>query len=177
MTSSPYDYEIDELQLIDIAPPFWRISEKILSRQLSMLETERELAWEKKRHQMRMHERKRELTIESPNELSYEDLNELKKVALSLGLCLMKKKVQVAENDTVPRNQSSNGGERACRNGKASPATEPPSPRVPVCGLCRAFDKPMKTRTRTGTRENPQQVKTKLRHWAQLVACSVMHSS
>ncbi|KAI3814989.1 hypothetical protein L1987_14639 [Smallanthus sonchifolius] len=70
--------------------------------------------------------------------------------------------VQAAENDqsmcsasinTVRRNRSSNGGERACRNGKASPATEPPSPRVPVCGLCRVFRKTNKNHTRTGTRK------------------------
>ncbi|KAI3712055.1 hypothetical protein L1987_70604 [Smallanthus sonchifolius] len=53
-----------------------------------------------------------------------------------------------ASINTVRRNRSTNGGERACRNGMASPATEPPSPRVPVCGLCRAFRKTNKNHSR-----------------------------
>ncbi|XP_076952186.1 uncharacterized protein LOC143625835 [Bidens hawaiensis] len=77
-SSTPYDSENEERQLIDSVPPFWRNSKKMFSRQLSMLDSERELAWERKRHQMRMQERKKELTIENTDELSDEDLNELK---------------------------------------------------------------------------------------------------
>lgn len=74
-STSPYDSEIEEPRRIQSLRPLK--SRKILSRQLSMSETERDLAWEKKRHQMRMQEQKR-LNIENSNELSDEDLNELK---------------------------------------------------------------------------------------------------
>ncbi|KVH93009.1 uncharacterized protein At1g15400-like [Cynara cardunculus var. scolymus] len=74
--------------------------------------------------------------------------------------------VQTAENDqsmcskttigsinTIRRNRSNNSGERPHRTGKASPATEPPSPRVPVCGFCSAFVKVNKTQTQTASRK------------------------
>ncbi|QCE08902.1 MAPK kinase substrate protein At1g80180-like [Vigna unguiculata] len=35
----------------------------------------------------------------------------------------------------------SNGGTRAYRTGKVSPAIEPPSPRLSACGFCAAFGK------------------------------------
>ncbi|CAJ1955106.1 unnamed protein product [Sphenostylis stenocarpa] len=35
----------------------------------------------------------------------------------------------------------SNGGPRAYRTGKVSPAIEPPSPRLSACGFCTAFGK------------------------------------
>jgi len=35
----------------------------------------------------------------------------------------------------------SNGGARAYRTGKVSPAIEPPSPRLSACGFCAAFGK------------------------------------
>ncbi|OAY52846.1 uncharacterized protein At1g15400 [Manihot esculenta] len=44
---------------------------------------------------------------------------------------------------TIERSRS-NGGQRAYRTGKVSPAVEPPSPRVSACGFCGAFGKPAK---------------------------------
>ncbi|KAJ9190056.1 hypothetical protein P3X46_001290 [Hevea brasiliensis] len=41
---------------------------------------------------------------------------------------------------TIERSRS-NGGQRAYRTGKVSPAIEPPSPRVSACGFCGAFGK------------------------------------
>lgn len=45
-------------------------------------------------------------------------------------------KPTIGSINTIRRNRSGNGG--------ASPAIEPPSPRVPVCGLCSGFSKPNK---------------------------------
>ncbi|CAK9146440.1 unnamed protein product [Ilex paraguariensis] len=42
----------------------------------------------------------------------------------------------------------SNGGGRAFRTGKVSPAIEPPSPKVSACGFCSAFGKHEKTHRR-----------------------------
>ncbi|XP_043817628.1 MAPK kinase substrate protein At1g80180-like isoform X1 [Manihot esculenta] len=51
---------------------------------------------------------------------------------------------------TIERSRS-NGGQRAYRTGKVSPAIEPPSPRVSACGFCSAFGKPTKNhRKRAG---------------------------
>ncbi|KAI3742905.1 hypothetical protein L1987_60603 [Smallanthus sonchifolius] len=184
-TTSPYDYEIDELQLIDIAPPFWRISKKILSQQLSMLETQRDLAWEKKRHQMRMQELKRELTIENPNELSDEDLNELKG-CIELGFVFNEEQGGQSLANTFPALDL-----YFAVNRLASPTGSPrstSSSRSNFAGFGSLSSKSLGEESSSlvsnedpwkicGPGENPQQVKTKLRHWAQLVVCSVMHSS
>lgn len=47
---------------------------------------------------------------------------------------------------TIDRSRS-NGG-RGYRNGRVSPALEPPSPRVSACGLCGAFGNSNKSRRR-----------------------------
>ncbi|CAH1425615.1 uncharacterized protein At1g15400 [Lactuca sativa] len=56
-------------------------------------------------------------------------------------------KTTIQSINTVRRNRSNNGGERA------STATEPSSPRIPVCGFCSAFGKSNKTHTRTVSRK------------------------
>ncbi|XP_021806005.1 MAPK kinase substrate protein At1g80180-like [Prunus avium] len=43
--------------------------------------------------------------------------------------------------NTVSRSRS-NGGGRGYRTGKVTPAIEPPSPKVSVCGFCGGFGKP-----------------------------------
>ncbi|XP_059644150.1 uncharacterized protein At1g15400-like [Cornus florida] len=53
----------------------------------------------------------------------------------------------VGSISTLDRSRS-NGGERAFRTDKVSPAIEPPSPKVSACGFCSAFGKPDKTRRR-----------------------------
>ncbi|XP_057514694.1 uncharacterized protein At1g15400-like [Actinidia eriantha] len=50
-------------------------------------------------------------------------------------------------NNTIDQSRS-NGGGRAFRTGKVSPAIEPPSPRVSACGFCSALGKKDKTRCR-----------------------------
>ncbi|KAI3716281.1 hypothetical protein L6452_23509 [Arctium lappa] len=62
-------------------------------------------------------------------------------------------KTAIGSINTIRRSRSNNGGERSFCTGKASPATEPPSPRVPVCGFCSAFKKANKTQTRTASRK------------------------
>ncbi|KAJ8755840.1 hypothetical protein K2173_024385 [Erythroxylum novogranatense] len=53
---------------------------------------------------------------------------------------------------TFERNRS-NGGQRGYRNGKVSPAIEPPSPKVSACGLCKAFGKPPKNHQKRGVQD------------------------
>lgn len=52
--------------------------------------------------------------------------------------------------NTVERSRS-NGGGRGYRTGRVSPAIEPPSPKVSVCGFCSAFRKPTNKNRRTRT--------------------------
>ncbi|KAK9078269.1 hypothetical protein SSX86_002326 [Deinandra increscens subsp. villosa] len=55
-------------------------------------------------------------------------------------------KTTIRSVNTDQRNRSKNGGD--CAPKAPVPATEPASPRVRVCGLCRAFGKRNETRTR-----------------------------
>ncbi|KAK9068871.1 hypothetical protein SSX86_012987 [Deinandra increscens subsp. villosa] len=181
-SSSPYVSKVNELQLVEHVPPFGKNSKKILTRQTSMLETERELAWEKKRHQMRKQERKRD---ENHNELSDEDLDELKG-CIELGFVFNEEKGGQSLANTLPaldhyfavnRLGSPTGSPRAAS-----------SSRPDLVGFRSASSKSFDERSLALVSnedswkictpgDNPQQVKTKLRHWAQLVACSVKQSS
>lgn len=75
-TTSPGESETEELQRLEHAPPFWR-SRKRLSKQLSMCETPRDIAWEKRRRQILRQERKKD-SVNDTEDLTDEDLNELK---------------------------------------------------------------------------------------------------
>ena len=66
----------EELQHMPLAPPAWK-SRKRLSKQLSMCETPRDIAWEKRRRQILLQERRRN-GIHDSDDLTDEDLNELK---------------------------------------------------------------------------------------------------
>ena len=72
----PGSSESEELQRLVQAPPFWGANKR-LSKQLSMMETKRELKWEKRRRQILRHGRRRGgvLYLE---DLTDEDFHELK---------------------------------------------------------------------------------------------------
>ena len=78
-SSSSGDSEPEELQLIERAPPFWRNPRgKKLSKQLSMCETPRDIAWDRRRRQILQQERKKNGINNENDYLTDEDLNELK---------------------------------------------------------------------------------------------------
>lgn len=78
-SSSSGDSEPEELQLIERAPPFWRNPRgKKLSKQLSMCETCRDIAWDRRRRQILQQERKKNGIHNENDYLTDEDLNELK---------------------------------------------------------------------------------------------------
>ncbi|KAI3663987.1 hypothetical protein L6452_45220 [Arctium lappa] len=184
-SSSPYESEIEEVeQCVENAPMFWSTPKKILSKQLSMIETRRDLAWEKKRQQMLMQERRRGASMMDLSELCDEDLNELKG-CIELGFGFNEEKggqsltntfpaldlyfaVNRLGSPTSPSSASSSGSRfspfgslssKSLEGSTSSFSSEDSSPKIYSAG------------------EDPQQVKTKLRHWAQAVACSVMQSS
>lgn len=70
--------ETEELQRLENAPPFWRNkSSKRLSKQLSMCELPRNIAWERRRRQFLCQERRKN-GINETEDLTDEDLHELK---------------------------------------------------------------------------------------------------
>ncbi|KAF5739543.1 hypothetical protein HS088_TW12G00749 [Tripterygium wilfordii] len=177
-SSSPslYDSEVDqELERMPLVPSFWK-NKKRLSKQLSMCETPRDIAWEKRRRQMLRQERRKNGIINS-EDLTDEDLHELKGcIELGFGfkeeqghkLCntLPALDLYFAVNRqlspspvSTPRSRASTSSLDARSFSFGSPRSESDSWKICSPG------------------DNPQQVKTKLKHWAQAVACSVMQSS
>lgn len=70
--------EVDELQRMPLAPTLWK-NKKRLSKQLSMCETPRDIAWERRRRQILRQERKKSNDMnDSDQYLTDEDLHELK---------------------------------------------------------------------------------------------------
>ncbi|CAH2038535.1 unnamed protein product [Thlaspi arvense] len=75
-SSSLYDSEAEELQKMSLEPPRVK-AKKRLSKQLSMLETRRDIAWERRRRQMVHHIESKQIN-EGGEDLTDEDLSELK---------------------------------------------------------------------------------------------------
>lgn len=201
LTTSEND---QELQGLEHAPPFWRPSNhrKRLSKQLSMCETPRDKAWERRRRQIMRQERMKKMALDNSSgdqdNLTDDDLNELKGcIELGFGfneldqdqqrqLCntlpaldlyfAVNRQVSPVSTPT-PMNSSSSrlslgggggGGDQSSSRSLGSRSSSFDSPGSDsdnnIWKICSPGD-------------NPQQVKTKLRHWAQAVACSVMQSS
>ncbi|CAI0433906.1 unnamed protein product [Linum tenue] len=156
-------------------------SKKCLSKQLSMCETPRDVAWERRRRQILSQERRKRgiPVMESSEDLTDEDLNELKG-CIELGFGFNEEKGQhltntfpaldlyFAVNRQLSPSPVSTPNRRSLERQQTldSPKSDPEKDWKicnPVWGVWDAGD-------------HPDQVKTKLRHWAQAVACSVMQS-
>ncbi|XP_075087596.1 uncharacterized protein LOC107772521 [Nicotiana tabacum] len=217
VSSSPSssESERDELQLLEHAPPFWR-NRKRLSKQLSMCETPRDIAWEKHRRQILLQERRKQ-GIHDPGDLTDENLNELKGcIELGFGfneeegqrLCstLPALDLYFAVNrqySTSPISSHSSKSLLPSPAGSSSSSTSLGgrsssfgSLRSDSADAWRNFSPDMAFLLRKRLSlldkvnkmtiksvlliicagDDPQQVKTKLRHWAHAVACSVMQS-
>ncbi|GAB2277605.1 hypothetical protein Dimus_012313 [Dionaea muscipula] len=187
-SSTPETSEHEELQkqLVQ-APPFWK-SNKKLSKQLSMCETARDTAWEKRRRQMLRQERRKN-GIAPDDHLTDEDLHELKG-SIELGFGFQEEALvgglQQRLCNTLPAldlyfavNRQLSASPVSTPRGGTSLASTPLGAR----SSSSSFDSPCPSprgddswRCSPAPGDDPQQVKTKLRHWAQAVACSVMQS-
>ncbi|XAR54515.1 hypothetical protein NMG60_11029671 [Bertholletia excelsa] len=183
LSTSSLESENDELQMLWHAPSFWR-NQSWLSNQLSIYETSRNIAWERRRRQILDQERKRNGMADS-DDLTDEDFNELKgSIELGFGfneedgqkLCstLPALDLYFAVNRqllTIPiLSPNSEGSSSFASLGNNSSSLE---------GHSSSFDSPRSDSESWKIccpGDNPQQVKVKLRHWAQAVACSVMQS-
>lgn len=159
------------------APPLWK--KRSLSKQLSMREVPRNIAWERRRRQLRRR---------SDEDLTDEDLNELKGcIELGFGfnaeegqrLCTTIPALDLyfAVNRhflTSPLTSPSSGA-RPPQFGSPYAPTPPKTLSHQSC----SFEKPVADSDSwkiLSPGDDPQQVKTRLRHWAQAVACSVLQS-
>lgn len=193
-SSSASESEAEELQMrLDHAPPFWK-NKKMLSKQLSMRETPRDIAWERRRRQMLEQETKKSriatnVINECDDCLTDEDLSELRgSIELGFGF----------NEDGIKESV----GKRLCntlpaldlyfavnRQFATSPMTSPscshrssPSFSSSTSSTSSSFTGGSPSVGSPNSEDSwklcspgdsPQQVKTKLRHWAQAVACSV----
>ncbi|XP_016705719.1 uncharacterized protein [Gossypium hirsutum] len=169
--SSPLcDSKTEQLQRMRLKPPPLMIDKKFLYKQLSMFETSR------RRRQILRQERKKEGIIVSENGLTDEDLYELKG-CIELGFGFNEEAAQKLCN-TLPALDLYFAVNRQLPP-LPSPQSQSCSPSPPSVG----YISPCVESPRSEldwkiyiSGDNPQQVKTKLRHWAQAVACSLMQS-
>jgi hypothetical protein len=188
-SSSSSSDENEELQRLVHAPPFWRSSaKKRLSKQLSMCEVPRDIAWERRRRQYLRQERRRNGIQQEAEHLTDEDLDELKGcIELGFGfnesegqrLCTTIPALDLyfAVNRQLsisPISSPNSCGSAPSPLGCVSTSTTAIGTRSSSCGSPRSESDAWKI---CNPGDDPQQVKTKLRHWAQAVACSVMQSS
>ncbi|KAM7250846.1 hypothetical protein ACFE04_022729 [Oxalis oulophora] len=166
--------EKEELQHMPLAPP--RLKNKRLSKQLSMCETTRDIAWERRRRQIIRQERRKSLMNESEF-LTDEDLSELKG-CIELGFGFNEEEGQRLCN-TLPALDLLFGVNRQLSPSPVSTPHSAGSSSTPLGDRSFSFEsaKSDDSWKICSPGDNPNQVKTKLRHWAQAVACSVMQSS
>ncbi|XP_022747031.1 uncharacterized protein LOC111296822 [Durio zibethinus] len=176
-STSLRESETEDLQRMPLVPSPLMKNKRCLSKQLSMCETSRDIAWERRRRQILRQERGKNGIIVT-NGLTDEDLHELKG-CIELGFGFKEEEGQQLCNtlpaldlyfavnrqlspSPVSTPQSGGSSFTSSLGGWSSSFGSPRS--EPDWKICSPGD-------------NPQQVKTKLRHWAQAVACSVMQSS
>ncbi|XP_004495610.1 uncharacterized protein [Cicer arietinum] len=166
----PSDTE-EELQHMTLAPVAWK-NRKRLSKQLSMCEKPRDIAWERRRRQ----ERRRSIVNDCVcDDITDEDLHELKG-CIELGFGFNEEDGQRLCN-TLPALDLYFAVNRGL---SPSPVSTPQSRASSLGGRSSSFGSPRSDADSwkiCSPGDDPELVKTKLRHWAQAVACSVMQSS
>ncbi|KAL2536811.1 hypothetical protein Fot_18202 [Forsythia ovata] len=154
--TSSFESEMEELRRLEDAPPFWKNPKaKRLSKQLSMLETPRDIAWEK-----------------------HEDLSELKG-CIELGFGFNEEQGQKLCNTLPALDLYFAVNRQFSMSPMESPNSTESAP--PLGGRSTSFGSPRSDSADSwkicSPGDDPQHVKTKLRHWAQAVACSLRQSS
>ncbi|KAK4776569.1 hypothetical protein SAY86_005257 [Trapa natans] len=165
-----------ELERMPLASPRWKRNKKWLSKQLSMRETRRDVAWERRRRQILGQERRD--GVDSEGTITDEDLNELKG-SIELGFGFKEEDGQKLCN-TLPaldlyfavNRQLSPSPVSTPKSIASSSSSSAGSSMGAWSSSLGSFD----TWRICNPGDDPQHVKTKLRHWAQAVACSVMQS-
>lgn len=164
------------------APPLWT-KKRSLSKQLSIREVPRNIAWERRRRQFRQQERRK-----NDEDLTDEDLNELKGcIELGFGfnaeeghrLCTTIPALDLyfaVNRQFLTSPLTSPVAAASARPPPPPPGSPAPMPTTLTLHSCSFAGDSDDSRKILGTGDDPQHVKTKLRHWAQAVACSVMQA-
>ncbi|KAJ1413876.1 hypothetical protein SESBI_19370 [Sesbania bispinosa] len=157
----------EELQQVALAEPAWK-KKKHLSKQLSMCGTPGDIAWERRRRQIHRQERRRN-SINDSDDLTDEDLHELRG-CIELGFGFNEEDGQTLCN-TLPALDLYFAVTDSCQLALY--------PHLiiavhPLLGALAVLILNLGKICSPG--DDPAHVKTKLRHWAQAVACSVMQS-
>lgn len=174
---------LPEVRTVATTPEASQKPKQRLSKQLSMCETPRDVAWERRRRQMIMIQEKKLLhkgvsvNLSEQTKLTDEDLNELKG-SIELGFGFNEEAGQKLCNTlpaldlyfAVHRQLSPLPSPSSSRSSSASASTFSNS--IP-CSPKKTDSDSLKILC---PGDNPQQMKERLRHWAQAVACSVMQS-
>ncbi|ESQ36000.1 hypothetical protein EUTSA_v10009929mg [Eutrema salsugineum] len=176
-SSSLCESEAEELQKMPLEPPRIK-AKKRLSKQLSMLETRRDIAWERRRRQM-LHHLERKQINEGGDDLTDEDLSELKG-SIELGFGFNEEQGQqltttlpaldlyfAVNRQISPVSTPGSGGSSSSRSTSFGDRSSSFGSHISDSSDGLKFMSPG---------DDPQQVKTRLRHWAQAVACSVIQS-
>ncbi|KAF5462827.1 hypothetical protein F2P56_018803 [Juglans regia] len=164
-----------ELRCMPLTPTPWK-SHKRLSKQLSMCETSRDKEWERRRRQFLRQERKKN-GINDYDDLTDEDLHELKG-CIELGFGFNEEEGQKLCSTLPALDLYFAVNRQLSMSSVSTPRSREPS--SPVASRSSTSESPRSDSDSwkiCSPGDDPQQVKTKLRHWAQAVACSVMQSS
>lgn len=167
----------EELRHMVLTPSSLFNRRKKLTKQLSLCETPRDAAWEKRRRQFQLTQRRRNGVEETdqpgamPRRISDEDLHELKG-CIDLGFGFNEEDGQGLTN-TLPALDLYFAVNRQFSPSPVSTPSGSSSGRRSSSFTSPKSDSDWKI---CNPGDDPQQVKTKLRHWAQAVACSVKQS-
>ncbi|KAG5232650.1 PRA1 family protein [Salix suchowensis] len=150
LSSSLNSSDSEDLERMPLAPLAWK-SKKYLSKQLSMCETRRDRAWERRRHLKEL-----KGCIELGFGFKEEEGQKLTNTLPALDLYFaVNRQLSPSPVSTPQSGESSSSSAMGTRSSSfGSPKGDPD------WKICSPGD-------------DPKQVKTKLRHWAQAVACSV----
>ncbi|KAL3728072.1 hypothetical protein ACJRO7_032770 [Eucalyptus globulus] len=162
--------DLEELQRMPLVPPRWK-NRKRLTKQLSMCETPRDIAWEKRRRQI--------LRKSGLGDITDEDLNELKG-SIELGFGFKEEDGQKLCNTLPALDLYFAVNRQLSLSPVSTPQSQGLSSPTSPGGRSSSFDSPTSDPDAwkiCNPGDDPQHVKTKLRHWAQAVACSLMQSS
>ncbi|EOY11043.1 hypothetical protein QUC31_009708 [Theobroma cacao] len=176
-STSLCDSETEDLQRMPLVPSQLMKNKRCLSKQLSMCETSRDIAWEKRRRQILRQERGKNGIIVT-NGLTDEDLHELKG-CIELGFGFKEEEGQKLCNTLPALDLYFAVNRQLSPSPVSTPQSGGSSSTSSLGGRSSSFGSPTSESDWKicSPGDNPQQVKTKLRHWAQAVACSVMQSS
>ncbi|KAL1531529.1 hypothetical protein AAHA92_31657 [Salvia divinorum] len=180
-SSPPSSDESEELQRLEHAPPFWRSRspKRRLSKQLSMCELPRDIAWERRRRQFVQQDRRRNGIVKESGDLTDADLHELKG-CIELGFGFDEENGQRLCTTLPALDLYFAVNRQFVTSPLSSPASNASAPTPGSDGLgtrsssCGSDSDSWKI---CSPGDDPQHVKTKLRHWALAVACSVKQSS